>query len=315
MNQRPLKRVTVRAPATIGNVGPGFDVLGLCVDGLWDELTLSLSDDEHDKIASVTGQDAQRLPAEFSRNAAAISSAAVRHKLRPGVPLTISMKKGLPASGGLGGSAASSVAGALAAFTLFGHKPSNEELMMAALAGESAVAGRHLDNIAPCVLGGLTIVLDAHRPRIEKLTSMPAWWLALVTPNMELSTKKARAVLPQDVPRQEFVHNMASTSALVLAFLTHDSDLLRHALVDHFAEPRRASLIPNFLNAKRAALEAGALGASISGAGPTTFAICETQATAERVVEAMTHAYQTVRLRHVGKIGQRGADVISREVG
>lgn len=305
--------ITVRAPATIGNVGPGFDVLGLCVDGLHDEISLELSD--HDHIIEVTGQDASRIPTDFTRNAAAIAAAAVRHKLRPDARLAMRIKKGLPSSGGLGGSAASSVGGALAAFALFGHKASSNELMMAALAGESAVAGRHLDNIAPCVLGGLTIVVDAHRPRIEKITSMPPWWLALVTPNLELSTKKARSVLPADVPRSEFVRNMANTSALVLAFLTHDVDLLGEALHDHFAEPRRAPLINGFFTAKDAALRAGAIGASISGAGPTTFAICEQQATAEKVADAMVAAYGDTRIRHVGKIGARGAEVVSRGPG
>ena len=299
---------TARAPATIGNVGPGFDVLGLCVDGLADTVSVSLG--ERDEVLAQTGRDAAKLPLDFAKNAAAIAASAVRNQLRPHAHLHLRIDKGLPASGGLGGSAASSVAGALATFALFDLTPTPEQLMLAALEGEAAVAGRHLDNIAPCVLGSLTIVVDALKPRVAKVAQPPPGWVALVTPNFELETKRARSVLPQEVPRAEFIHNMAASSALVLAFACGDARLLRDALHDHFAEPRRAPLIPNFEQAKKAALQAGALGSSISGAGPTTFALCETQAVAERAADAMVQAFGAVRLRHVGAIGSRGAEVI-----
>ncbi len=302
---------TVFAPATIGNVGPGFDVLGLCVEGLGDRVTITLlADGEASRIDSVTGADAADIPRDASLNAVSIAAHAMLTAHGLGARgVSVRIERTLPLSGGMGGSAAASVGGALAAAIAAKMPITREGLFEAALAGESAVAGRHLDNIAPCVLGGLTLVRPTEPLDVIELNA-PAWWVALVTPDVRISTKDARAVLPLESARSEWVMQMANTAALVSAFAREDEDLARRALVDVYAEPRRAKLIPGFYDVQRAAREAGALGASISGAGPTIFALCTREDIALACVDKMKAALPMglgVRLAAAKRIARRGA--------
>jgi homoserine kinase len=298
---------TIFAPATIGNVGPGFDVLGLAVDGLGDTIIAEPTDGPFE-IVEITGRDAESVPKDPEKNVASIAAKALLQQQKDPRGLRLSIKKGLPISGGLGGSAASSVAGALAAAEVYGHKVSLRALLEAALAGEGFVSGKHLDNIAPCVLGGFTLVRTNEPPDIISLPIRHDWWLAVCTPNVKIETKAARAVLPLNWERLNWVQQMANTSALVHAFAQGDEDLVRRALDDGYAEPRRAPLIPNFFAVKQAALSNGAFGCSISGAGPTIFALCPNPADAEKVVAAMQRAFGTLAsVGHIGRIARKGA--------
>jgi homoserine kinase len=304
------KRITVFAPASIGNVGPGFDVLGLAVDGLGDTITAEPTDGSIE-IGEITGRDATLVPTDPEKNAACIAAKALLASIHEPRGVRLYIHKGLPLSGGLGGSAASSVAGALAAAAVFGHDVPRQTLTDAALAGEQAVAGRHLDNIAPCLWGGFTLVRSHEPPDIVSLSVRNDWWLALCTPKMRLETKAARAVLPAMWERHKWVQQMANTGALVHAFAQGDEDLARRSLQDDFAEPARAPLIPGFHHVKRAALEHGAFGCSISGAGPTIFAMCAHQEMAETVVQAMQKAFGAVgATAHVGRIDRQGARIL-----
>jgi homoserine kinase len=210
----------------------------------------------------------------------------------------------------MGGSAASAVAGALAAkLASVGDAPVDESwILEAALAGEAAVAGRHLDNIAPCLLGGLTIVRSVDPPQVVRVPVKSDWWLALVTPNVRVETRAARALLPKTWEQSEWVQQMANTAALVWAFASGDASLARSSLEDRYAEPRRASLIPHFAEVKAAALAAGALGCSLSGSGPTVFALTETRKIAQACAQSMTAAFAEVAgTAHVGAISMKGA--------
>ncbi|HVR41213.1 MAG TPA: homoserine kinase [Thermoanaerobaculia bacterium] len=295
---------TAFAPGSIGNVGPGFDVLGLAVDGIGDRVTVELTDGES-RVASVTGRDADLVPLDATRNAAAIAALAY---LRPyGRRAIVSIEKGLPLAGGMGGSAASSVGGAYAAALAIGDDIDTNKIIAAALEGESAVAGRHLDNIAPCVLGGLALVRSVDPIDVVALPVRAAWWVALVTPRVRIQTKEARALLPQECDRATWIQQMANTTALAHAFAIGDGDLLRRALDDKYAEPRRAALIPRFYDVKRAALDAGSLGSSISGSGPTIFAIAADETAARACADAMQHAFADIESSaHVGPIAKQG---------
>jgi homoserine kinase len=175
--------------------------------------------------------------------------------------------------------------------------------MRCALAGEAAVAGRHLDNIAPCVLGGLTLVLSTDPPRAMRLTTPRQWWVALAVPNVRVATRDARALLPPALPQHAWVQQMAHTAALVAAYQQGDEAWMRVALCDPYAEPRRQHLIPNFGAVQSAALAAGALGCSISGAGPTVFSLCTTEDLAHRCAGAMRSAFlPTASWGHVGPV-------------
>ncbi|MFO0664538.1 MAG: homoserine kinase [Polyangiaceae bacterium] len=305
-----MKRASVFAPATIGNVGPGFDVLGLSIADLGD--VVSFDPSAAWEVGEVTGLDAASVPRDPAKNASCLAARAMLRLHGIDACGRLSVERSLPISGGLGGSAAASVGGALAAALAFGITPTRGALFAASLVGESAVAGAHLDNIAPCVMGGLTLVRDASVPDVIAVPLTRDYFLALVTPDQTLETKTSRGVLPNESARGEWIAQMANTSALCVAFATGDSDLLRRALVDVFAEPRRASLITNFARMKKAALDGGALGCSISGAGPTLFAICESEAVARDVVSAIAAAAPSPPkasfVRAIDRLGARPAD-------
>ena len=297
------QRATAFAPGSIGNVGPGFDVLGLAVDGIGDTVTVELTKGAA-RIADVTGRDADLVPRDPDRNCAAIAAHA---HLRPfGYQAIVTIRKGLALAGGMGGSAASSVAGAYAAALALGQSPVLRDVIAAALEGESAVAGRHLDNIAPSVVGGLALSRSIDPIDVIKLPVGADWWIALVTPRVRIQTKDARALLPDTSPRAEWIQQMANTTALAHAFAVADGELLRRALDDRYAEPRRAPLIPKFDDVKRAALDAGAFGCSISGSGPPLFAVAPDEAVARKCAAAMERAFGEVAGSHVGAIAKEG---------
>src|ERR1043165_7777064 len=189
-------KASVFAPGSIGNCGPGFDVLGLAVEAVGDTVTVELTEGDA-RIEKITGRDAELVPLDPQRNAAWLAATAWlrAHGERRNAIITID--KGLPVAGGLGGSAASSVGGAYAAALAMGDEhPDPLAVVAAALEGEVAVAGRHLDNIAPCVVGGLALVLSLRPANVVKLTVAADWRLALVTPDVRVDTKAARELLP-----------------------------------------------------------------------------------------------------------------------
>ncbi len=298
---------TAFAPGSIGNVGPGFDVLGLAVEGIGDRVTVELTDGPS-RVAGVTGRDAGLVPADPSRNCAAIAAIAWLRGHGDERNVVVTIDKGLPLAGGLGGSAASSVAGAYAAFLASGAFAAPPlELITAALEGETAVAGRHLDNIAASVLGGLALSRSIDPIDAVAIPVSAPWWVAVVTPEVRIETKAARAILPATWAQAMWIQQMANTTALCHAFECGDAELLGRALDDRYAEPLRSPLIPHFLDVKRAAVLNGAFGCSISGSGPTVFAIVPDEATGSRCARAMQNAFGEIRsTSHVGAIAKMG---------
>lgn len=291
------KSVIVSVPGGIGNFGPGLDVLGCALTGARDQVIAEWS-----QTAGITIIDAghPQLPTDPAKNTASIAAAAVMRVAttrgvrvsHPGIAITI--KKGLPLSGGQGGSAASAVAGAVAANALIwpvGSGLTQNELLTCALEGEEAVAGRHLDNIAPSLLGGIVLVRSLDPIEVVKIPAPEGLRIVLATPAQQLTTTRARSVLPVEVPRSIVVHQLAQVAAIVSACHSGDLALLGRAMDDRIAEPARTPLLPGFADAKVAAIDAGALGVSISGAGPTAFALCDSEATASKIAQAMQSAY------------------------
>lgn len=305
------RSATAFAPATVGNVGPGFDVLGLAVDGLGDVCQVELLEGGEDELV-VTGRDAEAVPREPWKNCAAVAARSLLDASGFRGSFRIRLEKGLPLAGGLGGSGASSVAGAVAAAGALGFdlRTMRSQILDAALAGEGAAAGRILDNVAPCLLGGLVICRSTDPVDVVPVRVAADWFVALVTPAVRVETRAARAVLPESWDRASWVRQMANVAALALAFAEGDADLVRRSLDDRYAEPRRAPLIPRFSQVKAAALAAGALGCSISGSGPTVFAIAATRAEAERCGKQMQEAFGTIgSTNHVGAIARVGARI------
>jgi homoserine kinase len=305
-------RIVVSVPGGIGNLGPGLDVLGCAVAGLRDEVTAEWSD-----TPGITLLDAghPHLPSNPGRHTSAIAAAAVLDEARrrgvvparAGIALTV--RKQLPLSGGQGGSAASAVAGAVAADSLLGSALDLTALFVCCLAAEETVAGRHLDNIAPSLLGGIVLVRSLDPIDVVRLPIPDGLCVVLAHPSQRLRTSEARGVLPASISRADAVHQMAQVGAIVAACHGNDLALLGRAIDDRIAEPARAPLLPGFVEAKRVAMEAGALGASISGAGPTAFAFDAGDEAGEHVAAAMRGAYAragvdcTTRVTHVDSNG------------
>ena len=292
-------RATAYSPGSIGNLGPGLDVLGCAVEGAGDTVTAEFADQPG---ISVVEPGHPSLTSDPTSHASGIAALAVVRKAThlgattPAGGIALRVTKGLPLSAGQGGSAASAVAGAAAVNALIGSPLSREELLEAALFAETQVAGRHLDNIAPSYLGGIVLIRSLDPIDIIPLPVPSALHLVLASPAQSLRTAEARAVLPVEVSLNVALHQAAQVGGIVAALFAGDLALLGRCIDDRIAEPPRAALLPGFAKAKHAALGAGALGVSISGAGPTAFALCSSEATAKTVAQAMCDAYQKAGL-------------------
>src|SRR5437762_2768840 len=281
--------VTAFSPATVSNVACGFDVLGFPMEEPGDIVSARLirSGVEIDDISG----DGGRIPREPEKNTASVAAQAMLQMLgdKRGVALTI--RKGLPLSSGLGGSAASAAAAVVAVNALVGGNATIDQLVAAALIGEGLGAGgAHPDNIAPAICGGFVLVRHPDPPDIVRLPVPNGLTCVVIHPDLEIETAKARALLGTTVPLADAIRQWANLGALVDALHRSDFALMARALEDTIAEPRRAPLVPGLAAIKQAAIAAGALGCSLSGSGPSLFALCRTAAAAERVVAAMKYA-------------------------
>lgn len=278
--------VTVFAPGSASNLGPGFDCLGVALAGMGDRVTARHAAGPGVRVVSVSDP---RVPLEVARNTAAIAAAVVLERVAPAAGVELIVEKGLPLAGGLGGSAASAVAGAVATDLLLGGGLPRAALLQAALEGEAAVAGRHADNVAPSLLGGAVLVLGLDPPSLVPVRVHPSLEFVLVTPDYPVETSGARAVLPRDVARADAVAQAASLAAFTLGLERGEGDLIRVSMTDRLAEPARTSFYPGYAGARAAALEAGAFGVAVSGAGPTLLALVPLGLAA--VAEAALEAY------------------------
>jgi homoserine kinase len=288
-------RATAYAPGSIGNLGPGLDILGCAVEGAGDSVTA-----EFTESSGITVSDAGHLSlsTDPTLHSSAIAAMAVIRRAThmgatvPARGISLRVAKGLPLSAGQGGSAASAVAGAAAVNALIGGPLSRDELLEAALHAETQVAGRHLDNIAPSYMGGIVLIRSLDPVDVTSIPVPSALHLALAHPEQSLRTAESRSVLPVEVSLHVALHQAAQVAGIVHALHTGDLTFLGRCIDDRIAEPARAALIPGFSKAKQAALSAGALGVSISGGGPTAFAICASDRAAIRVAAAMCDAFR-----------------------
>ena len=276
------------SPGSVGNVGVGFDILGHGIDGIGDSATVRRIDEPTVRIAAIRGTVTD-LPLEAERNTAGMALLALRRALALPFGFELELVKGIPLGSGLGGSAASCVAALVAANALLDAPLAAEALYPHALAGEAvASGGKHGDNVGPMLLGGLVL---ATADRLTRVNVPAAWHAAVVHPHAVLETRRAREALAGSYALREFVAQSANLAQVLLGCERGDAALVRAGLDDVLVEPRRAPLIAGFDAVKRAALAAGAMGASISGAGPSVFAWCEDAAAATRASEAMAAAF------------------------
>ncbi|MCW5580607.1 MAG: homoserine kinase [Luteimonas sp.] len=278
---------TAFAPASVGNIGVGFDLLGHAIDGPRDIAVVRRIEEPVVRIDAIRGDTpgASTLPTEAARNTAGGALIALRGKLALSFGFALELEKGIPLGSGLGGSAASCVAALVAANALLDAPLSREALYAFALDGESLSSGsRHGDNVAPMLLGGVALATATRALRIDA----PDWLHAVVVhPDQVLETRRSRAVLAEPYPLHALVEQSAHLAQFLLGLQRGDATLIRDGLHDVLVEPRRAPLIPGFAGVKAAALDHGALGASISGGGPSAFAWFASRAEAEAAAPAM----------------------------
>jgi homoserine kinase len=312
--------VTAFAPATVSNVACGFDVLGFALEAPGDEVTARFAPAGAGGVTGVTivaiTGDGGRLPREADRNTAGVAARALLAALGEPRSVALNISKGLPLASGLGGSAASAAAAVVAVDALLDAHAPLDLLIACAIEGEGLGArSAHPDNIAPALCGGFVLVRHPDPPDIVRLPVPEGLMAVVVHPDLEIETAKARALLGTTVPLADAIRQWANLGALVDGLHRADFALISRALEDTIAEPRRASLVPGLAAIKQAAVEAGALGCSLSGSGPSLFALCRGTDTARRVADAMTRAVRAhiggEPQTYVSAIAPRGARVVS----
>lgn len=300
------------APATIGNIGVGFDILGLALERPGDEVIARKSDTPGLRITKITGHQG-KLPYEVEKNTAGVAALRLLEHLGEadrGIELEIHKK--MPSGSGLGSSAASAAAAVLAVSELLRTGLSKRELLPFACAGEAMASGSYFaDNVAPSLIGGIVLVRDNPTLDVHRLHVPRSLYATVVYPHLEVLTKSARAILKPDVPLGAFVRQSANLGGFVVGLFNSDFSLIGRSLTDEVIEPQRAHLIPGFYDVKAAALaESGVLGCSISGSGPSVFALSANSLAAENAGWAMQKAFAAHKIESeifCSPVNQEGA--------
>jgi homoserine kinase len=312
-----MKSIKVFAPATVANVACGFDIMGFAVDNPGDEVVLHKSDKPGVRITAITG-DEGRLPLDPDRNTATVSIKALLQHLGVEQGFDLELNKRMPLGSGLGSSAASAAAGVFAANQLLGAPLSTQELLPFAMEGERQACGSaHADNVAPALLGGFVVIRSYDPLDVGKIPTPEKLYCTIVHPDIEVNTKDARHILKNQITLRSAVVQWGNVAGLVAGLLQSDYGLIGRSLQDVIIEPIRGLLIPGFHEVKEAAARAGALGSSISGSGPSIFALSPDRETAEAVGKAITSVFQRIGISgetYVSKINQSGPTVLAREL-
>lgn len=300
------------SPGSVGNVGVGFDILGHSLGSVGDRAIVRRIDAPDVRVVGISGR-VTGLPVEPAGNTAGAALLALRRALRLPFGWEVELVKGIALGSGMGGSAASAVAALVAANALLDTPLAPRQLYPFALEGEAvATQSRQGDNVGCMLLGGLVL---ATADRLERIPVPGAWHAAVVHPRLVLETRRSRAVLAGDYPLPAFVAQSANLALVLAGCFKGDAALVRAGLHDVLVEPRRAPLIPGFAAVKQAALDHGALGASMSGGGPSVFGWFETRAAAEAAAHAMGEAFADAGYaadRHVAPIDGPAARLVTQ---
>lgn len=308
-----LQSATAFAPASIGNVAVGFDVLGHSFQAIGDRVTARRITQPGVRIASIGGV-VTNLPLEAEKNTAGMAVLSMVRDLQLDFGIELAIEKGIPIGSGLGGSAASAVAGVVAANALLPESLTKLELLKFAMKGEAVASGSvHVDNIAPSLFGGLVLTVGIDNPNVKQIPVPPSVRCVLVHPHMMLSTREARQILNRSIDLSNVIWQSANLAGFLTGCFTGDLNLIRESLEDVIIEPQRKVLIPGFDAVKQGAMQNRALGCSISGAGPTIFAWCEAP-DAQRICDAMVAAFKAHKLDSdawISTLDPQGARIVA----
>ena len=306
-----MNEIKLFCPATIANISCGFDVLGLCLETVGDEMIIRKSDVKGIKITKIVGED---LPLETSKNVAGVAALALLDAIDYKFGFEIEIYKNIKPGSGIGSSAASA-AGAVFGINELLEKPfKRKELVEFAMKGEAIASGsEHADNVAPAILGGITLVRSSAPLDIIKIESPSELYATVIHPQIELKTSEMRAVLQPMIPLKSAILQWGNLGGLIAGFYTSDYELIGRSLHDEIVEPLRGPFIPKFDVIKKTALENGALGSGISGSGPSIFALSKGIETANRIAKAMFVVYEDMNMPfeiHVSKVNPEGVKII-----
>lgn len=307
-----MKEVKVFAPATVANVACGFDILGFAIEKPGDEVVARFANRRGLSIIQITGTKGKKLPFEVEKNTAGYAALQLLKHLdeeKRGIELEIHKK--MPFGSGLGSSAASAVGGVMAVNELLDCPLSKQEILRFAVEGEEIADGAfHADNVAPSLLGGITLIRNNQDLDVHSLPVPENLHAVVVHPKIEILTKDARAVLSAEVSLKKIIEQTGNLGGLIIGLYQSDFKLISRSLQDVIIEPQRAILIPHFNKVKEAALSKGALGCSISGAGPSIFSLCDDPSVAEQAGSAMQKVFSSNGINSEcfsSPINQRGA--------
>ncbi|NTW31837.1 MAG: homoserine kinase [Bacteroidetes bacterium] len=289
----PYKSVTAFAPATVANVSCGFDIMGFAIKGIGDKVTISLQSDIPDSPVILSGNYGHLIPSERIKNTAGVAvNAFLKARGNSQLNVRIELEKNMPLGSGMGSSASSSAAAVFALNHLLGCPLSVSELIPFAMEGERIACGAaHADNVAPALLGGFVLIRSYSPLDIISVSCPDELFCTLVHPHIELQTIDARRILKNDISMEDVVKQSANAASFMVALLQNDYNLLGRSMHDLLAEPKRTQLIPGFENAKHNALNAGAIGCGISGSGPSLFALCRSELTANIVAKEIKKSF------------------------
>ncbi|MFT3796361.1 homoserine kinase [Flavobacterium sp.] len=309
-----MKTIRFFCPATIANLSCGFDVLGLCLDKVGDEMIVHKTSQPGVRITKITGAE---LPMETENNVAGVAALSLLQQWKTDYGFDIEIHKRIKAGSGIGSSAASAAGAVFGINALLGSPFEAAELVKFAMQGEKLAGGSaHADNVAPALLGGITLIRSYNPLDIIRIESPVELYAAVIHPQIELKTSDSRSVLKQQVPLKSAIMQWGNVGGLVAGLYTSDYDLIGRSLQDHIVEPLRSVLIPGFHEVKNAAISNGALGAGISGAGPSVFALCKGKQSAEIAAAAMGVVLDQMDLpyeTHVSAINPNGIKILSQE--
>ena len=308
-----MESIKVFAPATVANVACGFDIFGFAVDAPGDEVIVRKRDDKQIIITKISG-DEGKLTYDASKNAVTVPILAYLKKTGIEQGFDLELHKKMPLGSGLGSSSASSVAGVFAVNEILGKPFPTKSLLPFSMEGERIACGSaHADNVAPALMGGFVVIRSYNPLDIFNVPTPSELFVTIVHPDIEVNTKDARYILRNEVSMKNTIAQMGNVAGMIAGLMQSDYDLIARSMVDFIIEPVRAILIPEFWEVKNAALEAGALGCSISGAGPSVFAFSKGLETAEKVAMAMKIAFEKASIHceaYVSGVNQQGPKVI-----
>lgn len=306
-----MKKIKVKCPGTVANLVCGFDILGMALNEPNDIMEVSLLDEP--KVI-IHNRDAYNLPTDPEKNVAGVVFLSVMEKVGGTIGFEVTIEKHIKPGSGIGSSAASAAGAAVAANHLLGNIFSSDEVVQFAMNGEKLASGvKHADNIAPCILGGVTLIRSIYPLDIIPLAS-PDLFVTVVHPQIEVRTADARQILKKQVLLKDAIKQWGNIAGLVTGFLKNDVDLIGRSLEDVIIEPVRSILIPGFDEVKNKCKEAGALGGGISGSGPSIFMLSKDEATATAVELVMKEVYTRIGIdfnTYVTTINKKGVEIIN----